>query len=158
MSIRKNLYHTLLSGYCLFRDAVQTAAAMLPSCTIVLRVLKDICHRVPAWGVLDSWVSPCSCVMLLGTGSIQVTWVFSLSLSPPPPHHTHKHMLDDRASCSKVHHFCQPWLHQAWWCVPPSDWVCGIWTLPTRYAVGVDKNLTRILNVALLRETLSPIN
>ena len=61
--------------------------------------------------------------------------VLSLSLSlslfsPLPPTTT----LDDRASCSKVHHFCQSWLHQAWWCVPPSDWVCGIWTLPTRYA------------------------
>ena len=28
----------------------------LPSCVIVMRVLKDICQRVPAWGVLDTWV------------------------------------------------------------------------------------------------------
>ena len=31
-------------------------ALELPSCTITIRVLKDICRRVPAWGVLDSWV------------------------------------------------------------------------------------------------------
>lgn len=29
----------------------------LPSCAMVLRVMKDICRRVPAWGVLNSWVS-----------------------------------------------------------------------------------------------------
>lgn len=28
----------------------------LPSCGILMRVLKDICRRVSAWGVLDSWV------------------------------------------------------------------------------------------------------
>lgn len=31
-------------------------ALELPSCTITIRVLKDICRRVPAWGVLDSWM------------------------------------------------------------------------------------------------------
>lgn len=32
-------------------------AHSLPSCIINMRVLKDICRRVPAWGVLDTWVS-----------------------------------------------------------------------------------------------------
>lgn len=28
----------------------------LPSCIVVMRVLRDISRRVPAWGVLDAWV------------------------------------------------------------------------------------------------------
>ena len=38
-------------------SGLQVVAQGLPSCAIVMRVLKDICRRVPAWGVLDSWVS-----------------------------------------------------------------------------------------------------
>jgi zinc finger RNA-binding protein len=34
----------------------QMVAQGLPSCSILMRVLKDICRRVPAWGVLDSWI------------------------------------------------------------------------------------------------------
>jgi zinc finger RNA-binding protein len=33
----------------------QMVAQGLPSCSILMRVLKDICRRVPAWGVLNSW-------------------------------------------------------------------------------------------------------
>ncbi|KAL5481951.1 hypothetical protein EMCRGX_G022227 [Ephydatia muelleri] len=34
----------------------QAMADGLPSCVIVLRVLRDICNRVPAWAVLNGWV------------------------------------------------------------------------------------------------------
>lgn len=40
----------------------QAMAHHLPSCIVTMRVLKDICRRVPAWGVLDQWVcAPMSC-------------------------------------------------------------------------------------------------
>ena len=41
---------------CVF--VLQAMAHHLPSCIVTMRVLKDICRRVPAWGVLDQWVSP----------------------------------------------------------------------------------------------------
>ena len=37
--------------------SLQAMCHGLPSFAIVLRVMKDICRRVPAWGVLNSWVS-----------------------------------------------------------------------------------------------------
>ena len=50
----------------------------LPSCVIVMRVLKDTCRRVPAWGVLDSWVSALGGMFLLGNCLTILMTVFQM--------------------------------------------------------------------------------
>lgn len=35
----------------------QAKAATLQSCFIVIRILRDLCRRVPAWAAFNSWVS-----------------------------------------------------------------------------------------------------
>ena len=43
---------------------VQARATGLPSCVVVIRILRDLCQRVPTWSHLNQWVctSVCVCV------------------------------------------------------------------------------------------------
>lgn len=38
-------------------DIPQARANGLQSCVMVIRILRDLCQRVPTWGPLNSWVS-----------------------------------------------------------------------------------------------------
>lgn len=38
-------------------DILQARALGLHSCVVIIRILRDLCQRVPTWAPLNSWVS-----------------------------------------------------------------------------------------------------
>lgn len=93
----------------------------LPSCVIVMRVLKDICQRVPAWGVLDTWVMNVHSHPFMDESNETMFVLLS----------------DAGAASTKVYFQCKPRLYSSWGCVPKGDGVCCLRHLSPWYADSV---------------------
>lgn len=50
--------------YVYFSSLLKARANGLQSCVIIIRVLRDLCQRVPTWGKMPSWVSGSICLLI----------------------------------------------------------------------------------------------
>lgn len=57
------LLRTLNRSFLNVNPVQQARATSLQSCVMVIRIMRDLCNRVPTWGPLNPWVSIQSLVL-----------------------------------------------------------------------------------------------
>lgn len=83
---KKSFFPVTLLFLTVVFTASQAKANGLQSCVVIIRVMRDLCTRVPAFIPLNSWVGWDYCVIALG--HCMATWCFYIWVASAVSHST----------------------------------------------------------------------